>query len=124
MAEAHDHRNSDSLSTFVRRLESPWAQALLLLVGAVGGAAAVWSEYRFGSAWRSTVENGWRPILIILAGISIGFGVAVLLYQRINRRSAEQLSSDHKKLALRADLLLKASSAQLSDREAGSAPKG
>jgi hypothetical protein len=87
-----------------------WAEFLILQLALLGGAFAAFSAHGISDAWPLVAGGGWQTVLIASATMSIGFGAALLLYDRSGYRHAEQLETDYRSLKARADSLLSASS--------------
>jgi hypothetical protein len=114
---ARSRESSDlkvTVSAAVKSLGYGLAQLLIIQLAFVGGLVA----FHFDFNWQTPIQGNWRFVLIVMAAISIGFGAAVLLYQRLNQGNAERLKSDYDNLVLRADDLLMASRARLGERDA------
>lgn len=100
---------------------SRWAELLILQLGLVAGVALAFVGQNDSGVWRAFLSEQWQVTLIALAAMSIGFGGAALLYQRLGHRQSDQLEEDYRALVARADSLLKSSEPRQHEQESESA---
>jgi hypothetical protein len=87
----------------------------------VVGVAVSQVSHNGAEVWRTFWNGQWQVTLVALAAMSVGFGGAALLYQRLGHRQSEQLEEDYRALVARADFLLKSSAPGQHEQDSGSA---
>jgi hypothetical protein len=95
-------------TTFAKRW-ALWTQLLVLQFAVIGGIFLASAAQDSSGGWHAFSNGYWQFLLLALATMSVGFGGATLLYQRLADGQSDQLEEDYRSLTARANSLLKSS---------------